>query len=44
MLYIGKSFYYAIVIDTKEKTTAQAIGKSTYALQPTLRFILLECN
>ena len=42
MLYIIKSFDDAIIIDTKEKGTTQAIGKSTYAFQPTFRFLLFK--
>ena len=42
MLHIIKSFDDAIVIDTKEKRTTQAIGEGTYALQPTLRPLLFK--
>ena len=31
-----------IILNAEEKRTAQAIGKSTYALQPTLRFLLFK--
>ena len=42
MLHIFKSFDYAIIINAKEKGATQAIGKSAYALQPTLRFLLFK--
>ncbi len=44
MLHIFKSFDDAIIINAKEKGTTQAIGKSTYALQPTLRLLLFKQN
>ena len=42
MLYIIKSFDDAIIINAKEKGTPQAISKSAYAFQPTLRFLLFK--
>ena len=42
MLHIAKSFDDAIIIYAKEKRTAQTIGKSTYTLQPTLRFLFFK--
>ena len=42
MLHIIKSFDDPIIIYAKEKGTAQAIGKSAYAFQPTLRFLLFK--
>ena len=42
MLHVIKSFDDPIIIYAKEKGTAQAIGKSTYALQPTLGFLLFK--
>lgn len=42
MLHIIKSFDGPIIIYAKEKGTAQAIGKSAYTLQPTLRFLLFK--
>ncbi len=42
MLHIIKSFGDAIIIYTEEKGTAQTIGEGTYALQPTLRFLLFK--
>ncbi len=42
MLYVIKSFDYAIIINAEEKGTTQAIGKSTYALQPTLGFLFFK--
>ena len=42
ILYIIESFDDAIIIYAKEKGTTQAIGKSTYALQPTLRLFLFK--
>ena len=42
MLYIIESFDNAIIINAEEKGTTQAIGKSAYALQPTLRFLFFK--
>jgi hypothetical protein len=42
MLHVIKSFDDAVIINTKEKGTTQAIGKSAYALQPTLWFPLFK--
>ncbi len=42
MLYITKSFDDAIIIYTEEKRTTQTVGKSAYALQPTLRFLFFK--
>ena len=42
MLHIIKSFDDPIIINAKEKGTTQAIGKSAYAFQPTLRFLLFK--
>lgn len=42
MLHIIKSFDEPIIIYAKEKGTAQAIGKSAYAFQLTLRFLLFK--
>ena len=42
MMYIIKPFDNTIVIYTEEKGATQAIGKSTYTLQPTLRFLLFK--
>ena len=42
MLYIIETFDDAIIIYAKEKGTAQAIGKGTYAFQPTLRLLLFK--
>ena len=42
MLHIIKPFDDTIIINTKEKGTTQAIGKSTYTLQPALRFLFFK--
>ena len=42
MLHIIKSFDDTIILNAEEKRAAQAIGKSTYTLQPTLRFLFLK--
>ena len=44
MLHIFKSFDYALIINTKEKGTTQAICEGAYALQPTFRFLLFKRN
>ena len=42
MLHIIKSFDDPIIIYAKEKGTTHAVGKSTYTLQPTLRFLFFK--
>ena len=42
MLYIIETFDEAIVIYTEEKGTTQAVGKSAYTLQPTLRLLFFK--
>ena len=42
MLYIIKFFNVSIIIYAKEKGATQAIGKSTYTLQPALRFLFFK--
>ena len=42
MLHVIKSFDDAVIINAEEKGTTQAIGKSTYAFQPTLRLLLFK--
>ena len=42
MLYIIKTSGYTIIINAKEKGSAQTIGKSTYAFQPALGFLFFQ--
>ena len=42
MLYIIKTFDYTMIIYAKEKRTTHAVGKSTYTLHPTLRFLFFK--
>lgn len=42
MLYVIETFDYTIIIYAKEKRTTHAVGKSTYTLQPTLRFLFFK--
>lgn len=42
MLYIIKTSDDTIIINAKEKKSAQAIGESTYTFQPTLRFLFFQ--
>jgi hypothetical protein len=42
MLHVIKAFDNAIVIYTEEEGATQAIGKSTYALQPALGLFLFK--
>ena len=42
MLHVIKSFDDAVIINAKENRTTQTIGKSTYAFQPTFRFLLFK--
>ena len=44
MLHVIKSFDNAIVVYTEEEGATQAIGKSTYTLQPALGFLLFKHN
>ena len=37
-----ESFDDAIIVNAEEKGTTQAIGKSAYTLQPTLRFLFFK--
>ena len=41
-LHVIKSFDDSVIINAKEKGTTQAIGKSAYTFQPTLRFLLFK--
>ena len=40
--YIIENFDEAIIIYTEEKRTTQDVGKSAYALHPTLRFLFFK--